>query len=190
MIHENIKLTFNNTDPANFNKLDKSFLKLIFGFFKSEKIVEVSINSTFRKVSATDKSFHAFGQALDLHSVKYSSGKIIYFNRRDGKSWKASDDAKFADSFNDYFKNYRIEYFSPARMISVYNYKNNIYLNSKQAIITQKLLEKSQGKKIDLDAGHLDHLHLAIAPNKLAKPRAIVKSILPAVAMIFFFMRF
>jgi hypothetical protein len=190
MIKDNVNIVFNkNTDPKNFDKLDKDFVALIFGFFKSEKIVEIFVNSTHRKMSPTDKSFHAFGQALDLHYVKYENGKVIYFSIREDK-YNSKDEIAFSERFNSYFNNYRIEYFSPSKIISVWTNTKNKYSGKTKAVQNAKLAEKKKGAIADLDRDHLDHGHLAIAPNKLAKPRAILKSILPAVAMIFFFMRF
>ena len=186
MLVNNIKIIHNPNFENKFSELDKSFVNLLFDFFKLNNVVEIYVNSTLRKHSKG--SFHAVGFAIDLHYVKFKNNKFFYFSRRE-KDYSISNDLKFFDLFNNYFQNYRIEYFSPSKMYSINTDRYNLYKDSTQVVINQKLNDKNQGKTIDLDTGHLDHLHIAINPNKLAKPRAIIKNIFTSLALpgLFFF---
>lgn len=182
MVLNGIQIIFNpSMDAANWNKSNPRFINLILGFLSSQKIVEIYVNSAFRPEK--NGSFHYAGMALDLHYVKYQNGKIVYFSRRESK-YKASDDTVFSNAVKNYFDKYRIEYFSPANMISQDQDRYNKYLSSDLKVINQKLADKRAGLKIDLDAGHLDHLHLAVNPDPTAKikgkVKSFVKSVLPA----------
>ncbi len=182
MVLNGIQIIFNpHMDAANWNKSNPRFINLILGFLSNQKIVEIYVNSAYRPEA--NGSFHHAGMALDLHYVKYQNGKIIYFTRK-VKEYKQSEDTVFSNAVKTYFDKYRIEYFSPASMISQDADRYNKYLSSDMKIINQKLEEKRLGKKIDLDAGHLDHLHLAVNPDPSAKIKgkikSFVKSVLPA----------
>ena len=186
MNYQNVNVIFGDTDPGDWNKLNPRFLNLLFAFFAKEGIKEIFVNSTFRAKPVG--SFHAVGMALDLHYVKYASGKVIFFSRRE-PTYNRQSDIAFSNSVISFFEKYRIEYFSPSRMYSVNADRFNKYAGENKASIDKKLTEKKLGKTADLDRDHLDHLHFAINPDPTAKPKAQIKNaaktILPAA--IFFF---
>lgn len=129
--------------------------------FSGLAITEVEITSGVRK--DYKGSFHYSGEAIDIHSVKYSSGKKIYFHALNA-GYNALDDGIFFNTLKSKFGDLLQEYISPAVIkTSGSDSRANKYRYSKAAEIQAALKTKSTKGKYDVDSWHLDHLHLAIA---------------------------
>lgn len=170
MTYNGIEFLFTTIDAKNnWNNVDQQFLFLITDFFKSKKIIQVSLNSLFRLNSPGQNNYHGYGQAMDIHSIKYATGQLVSFNAREDNYSLSEDDFLFRE-FRTWFGSYKFEYISPANVFTGYEEHNNIYRNYSKEEKTL-ILNKMDNEKLpyEINRTHLHHLHLALNPNRRAK---------------------
>lgn len=176
MIYNTITFIFTSAEAqSNWNKIDTKFLILITEFFKKIGIVQVAINSVYRNDDPSKNSYHGHGQALDIHTIKYSNSEIVSFNSRDANYSITQDDFLFRE-FKTYFATYKFEYISPANVSTEYTEHNNIYRNytrEKKTAVLNKMI--NDNLPYETNRNHLHHLHLAINPNPKAKTYRALK---------------
>ena len=158
------------SNSVKLTGLNSTFLNRFKSVWSSLGIVEIEITSGVRKDFS--KSFHFSGEALDIHSIKYSNGKKIFFHSLNS-NYNSSDDRRFFDILKIKLGDMLQEYISPAIVkTSGSSSRYNIYWDADKKTIAQKLAVKSQKGKYDPDVWHLDHLHLAIAKRFTTKQKA------------------
>lgn len=166
MTYNSVEFLFtSNSALASWQKIDNSFLKLLTDFFRVKKIVQVYVNSVHRENKPNENSYHGIGQAIDIHSIKYSDGELLSFFSA-GDDYSVSQDDFLFREFTSWFMKYKIEYISPANILTGYEEHENIYRNySKEQKKTVLAKIGSQNYSYEINRNHLDHLHLAINPN-------------------------
>jgi hypothetical protein len=189
MVKNGISFIFNDSNAKNnFPKMDSKFLNLLGEFAKKYKIQTLSVNSTYRPKN--NGSYHYKGMALDVHFVKFTNGKTIYFTARE-KTYNIVDDDYFYSLVKDFFKNYKFEYISPARIKTPSADRHNRYRYDSRTDKV-KILDQMKTKKLpyEINRDHLHHLHLAFNPtpntikivaNKTAENK---NSIIPIVGLV------
>lgn len=176
MMYNGVEFIFTSADAqANWSKVDQQFLFLITDFFKAKKIIQVSLNSVFRENASNQNSYHGYGQAFDIYTIKYASGQLVSFNSREENYSVSEDDFLFRE-YKTWFANYKFEYISPANVLTGYEEHNNIYRNysreQKNAVLNK--MEKDK-LPYEINRNHLHHLHLALNPNRRAKALRALK---------------
>lgn len=166
MFYNSVEFHFtSNSALSSWQKIDPSFIKLLTDFFRVKRIVEVYVNSVHRENKPNESSYHGIGQAIDIHSIKYSDGELLSFYSA-GEDYSVSQDDFLFREFSSWFVNYKIEYISPANILTGYEEHNNIYRNyskeQKKAVLAKI---GTQNYSYEINRNHLDHLHLAINPN-------------------------
>ena len=183
MTYNGIEFLFTTTDAKkNWNNLDQQFLFLITEFFKSKKVIQVSLNSLFRLNSPGQNNYHGYGQAMDIHTIKYTTGQLVSFNAREDNYSLSEDDFLFRE-FRSWFGSYKFEYISPANVFTGYEKHNNIYRNYSKEQKTV-ILNKMENEKLpyEINRTHLHHLHLALNPNRGAKRVTVLKIAMAGIA--------
>ncbi len=179
MTYNGIEFLFTTTDAKNnWNNVDQQFLFLITEFFKSKKIIQVSLNSLFRLNLSGQNNYHGYGQAMDIHTIKYATGQLVSFNAREDNYYLSEDDYLFRE-FRNWFGSYKFEYISPANVLTGYEEHNNVYRNYSKEQKTA-ILNKMDNEKLpyEINRTHLHHLHLSLNPNRGAKGVRVLKFIM------------
>lgn len=163
-LNNEIKTVFTSKHAKdNFAKMDAVFLSEFYGFLKKLGVVELELNSTFRPNEKINGS-HAWGRALDINRMKYSSGKSIYFNFKFGNLQNEKDDENFYKEVLKHFGDKLYNYYSPAlvRHATSKIAVNNTFRYSKTKIADVTKAESIPASKRGWNESHLNHLHIAI----------------------------
>lgn len=156
----------NDSVKANWKGVDRKFLSLFTEYCNKNGITEVYITSCYRPDAKG--SYHYTGQAFDIHSIKYKTGKTIYFTVYGGLHKNVEDDI-FFKSISSYFSKYLVEYITPARVFTRNTDRMNKYRDYPQDKKDAERKKLDTGIPYETDRNHLHHLHFAINPDLSAK---------------------
>ena len=171
--YNRVKFVFGDSSESlkiknKFQKMDKTFLDIFTKFCKQVKISEIYITSSWRGDTPKYKgSYHYKGLALDIHYIKFTSGIKYYFTVFNNLHSNNQDD-DFFKKISNYFRNYKFEYISPARVYTQSVSRMNTYRNKTSKEKDQARLD-SYKLPYQTDRIHLHHLHFAFNPSSVSK---------------------